>query len=97
VKGGFEQVQALTRNDAVAAALGGLGGKKAREDFAKRIDSIIAKMKDDSAATIKRAISDLAAANQRTVKLPEEVLAVEMGEGVCNAVDPFTSMVWPND
>ncbi|MEM1444586.1 MAG: S41 family peptidase [Planctomycetota bacterium] len=37
------------------------------------------------------------AANGRTVKLPEEVLAYELTEGALGTLDDFTSMYWPED
>ncbi len=37
------------------------------------------------------------AANQRTVKLPEAVVAYEMTEGALGTLDDFTSMYWPED
>jgi carboxyl-terminal processing protease len=36
-------------------------------------------------------------ANQRTINLPESVLAYEMTEGALSTLDDFTSMYWPED
>ncbi|MEM9752708.1 MAG: S41 family peptidase [Planctomycetota bacterium] len=57
---------------------------------------------EDRRATLSRNqagsyIDRIFAANRRSVKLPEEVLAYELTEGALGTLDDFTSMYWPED
>lgn len=42
-------------------------------------------------------LDEILANNQRTVKLPEAVMAYEMTEGALGTLDDFSSMYWPED
>ncbi|MEM8781456.1 MAG: S41 family peptidase [Planctomycetota bacterium] len=57
---------------------------------------------DDRRATLSRNqagsyVDRIFAANQRTVKLPDNVLAYELTEGALGMLDDFTAMYWPED
>lgn len=42
-------------------------------------------------------LSELERVNQQTIRLPEEVLVSEFADGAFGALDPFSSVIWPND
>ncbi|MEM7576369.1 MAG: S41 family peptidase [Planctomycetota bacterium] len=60
----------------------------------QEIDKRKATLSRDQAAFY---VDRIFAANQRSVQLPEEVLAYELTEGALGTLDDFTSMYWPED
>ncbi len=75
------------------------------EDAAERYRAELIRLReeiknDEGRLTKKQAasmIDRIIAANQRTVRLPEQVVTYEMTEGALATLDEFTSMYWPED
>lgn len=99
--GSIEPLLTLLDTPALAQTFAGLGDATKRDTF--RDDLLRMKVQllnpelqlSEFRATSR--LDEILANNQRTVKLPEAVIAYEMTEGALSTLDDFSSMYWPED
>jgi carboxyl-terminal processing protease len=93
---GLDAVGDFVVVDELWAAFPTLADAGKREAFRKRID--MAKQADVRDPARTRAFFDnLLSANRVTVNLPDEVILREFGDGISAALDPMSSIIWPQD
>ena len=99
--GSIEPLLILLDTPAVAQTFPGLADAAAAEDFRAALLRVKAEAeaadRDWPASEAISRIDRVLAHNQRTVKLPEAVIAYEMTEGALATLDEFSSMYWPED
>ncbi len=99
--GSLEPLLTLLATPALADAFPSLADEQATRAFRKELLRLKAEFKDPQRPLTQfRALArmdEVLAHNQRTVRLPEAVLAYEMAEGALSTLDEFSSMYWPED
>ncbi len=95
---GFKQMLLLTESKALRDNFDSLRDDLLRGQFVDRVKARIEKIK--SAASVGRRAADdhfmrLLEANRQTVNLPEALIVSEFVNGATDALDEFTSMIWP--
>ncbi|NBP52619.1 MAG: PDZ domain-containing protein, partial [Actinobacteria bacterium] len=106
VEGGLGMLRVLAETPELAESFPGLADRDQARGFAEAVraqSEAVAAMKpaEVDARVLDRCLDAVAASNAATVKLPEEVLVREFGEGAVGAVgndfeDPYTEIVWPD-
>ncbi|MEO0513855.1 MAG: S41 family peptidase [Planctomycetota bacterium] len=101
IVGAIEPLLTLLDTPALNATFAGLGDAAQRDAFRGDLIRMKAELLNpELQLTEFRATSrldEILANNQRTVKLPEAVIAYEMTEGALGTLDDFSSMYWPED
>lgn len=113
LEGGFEGVLSMLESgDELSKVFPGLGDAAATRAFRQHIEGEMKRFSlrasdrggdgrsrsmEANRFTAARALRELSEANQRSVKLPEEVLLREFGEGAVGELDDFSGIVWPYD
>ncbi|MEM8738586.1 MAG: S41 family peptidase [Planctomycetota bacterium] len=101
LSGAVQPLLTLLATPALAETFPGLADDNKRAAFRESLGLIQAELDDPSRklSTIRAMsrIDQILANNQRTVKLPESVVAYEMTEGALGTLDDFSSMYWPED
>ncbi|HSI36885.1 MAG TPA: S41 family peptidase [Tepidisphaeraceae bacterium] len=99
--GGLKSLRLLATTKGLEAAFPNLKDEAKRAAFLAKVDDWQDRMKNATAANeqlmLRRAIDAVARTNDDSVQLPEEVLVNEFADGAFAELDPFTSMIWPND
>lgn len=99
--GAIEPLLTLLDTPALTTTFAGLGDAAQRDAFRGDLIRMKAELLNpELQLTEFRATSrldEILANNQRTVKLPEAVIAYEMTEGALGTLDDFSSMYWPED
>ncbi|QOV88140.1 S41 family peptidase [Humisphaera borealis] len=99
--GGLNGLRVLVTTQGLDKAFPKLGEEAKREAFLNLLNERIAANKDATVANEQLVLRDtlarIKAENLRTIGLPEEVLVSEFADGAFAELDPFTSMIWPND
>jgi len=99
--GSIEPLLTLLDTPALAQTFTGLADEAQRDAFRSDLIRMKAELLNpELELTEFRATSrldEILASNQRTVKLPEAVIAYEMTEGALGTLDDFSSMYWPED
>lgn len=99
--GGINGVRAVATTAGLEQAFPDMGKGDAKKAFLARLDEMAARVKNlvgvNEPTEIRRTLGQLRAANNDTVKLPEEVLVSEFADGAFGELDPFSNMIWPND
>ena len=97
-KGGLNGLRILATTPEIGKAFPSLDDPKRREAFVQAVDdalSDVASASESEYATYRAVLVKLRDANQRTVVLPENVLTNEFMDGALGELDPFSSMIWP--
>jgi carboxyl-terminal processing protease len=105
MSGGLAAVDAVINTKGLETAFPGLADAGKKAEFQKYLDGwksvVAASNADNEEELILTLLSDdqdgLLAANDRTVKLPKEVLISEFADGALGTLDPFTNLIWPSD
>ena len=101
LSGGLTGIQALATTSGLEKTFPKLGDDDTRHAFLARLETISASVKNslgsNESTEIRRMLSQLRAANNDTVDLPEEVIVNEFADGAFSVLDPFSSMIWPSD
>lgn len=99
--GGLNGLKVLVTTQGLDKAFPKLAEADKREAFLALLSERIAANKDATVANeqlvLRDTLAKLKAENTRTINLPEEVLVSEFADGAFAELDPFTSMIWPND
>ena len=99
--GAVEQLHIVLNTQALAEVFPGLGDEAQVKAFREELDRITASLnepgKELSALEANQMLDRIGVANNRTVKLPEAVLAYELTEGATQTLDEFSSVIWPRE
>ncbi len=101
--GGIKGLKVLATTRGLEKTFSGLGSATQRDAFIAGLDQLTDEIRgwapgmtrDDVATGIVR--NRLTALNNSTVRIDEEVLVSEFADGAFAELDPFSSMIWPND
>lgn len=99
--GGVDAAIAVATTPGLERAFPTLEDNTAREQYVTELkaqrqallDTPGDKVDRDTAGALLR---KLAATNNRTLALPEEVIVSEFADGALSVLDPFTAMIWPS-
>ena len=98
--GGYDGLIALATTPGLERAFPSLGDPIVRDAFIAEVkqqrQGVAARDRDIDRGELNRLLSALAVANQKTLKLQEEVLVSEFADGALATLDPFTNMIWPS-
>lgn len=97
--GGLKAVRTLASTPGMENAFATIGDNKKKDDFIAVIEDQMQKVGNRPAdhETLTSVLNQLSAANVQTLGLPDEVLVSEFADGAFGTLDPFSSMIWPND
>jgi carboxyl-terminal processing protease len=99
--GGLTGLRVIATTKGLEAAFPGMKDAGKRALFLAAIDTQLEKVKNTTASNeqyvVRSAIDALVRKNDETVQLPEEVFVSEFADAAFGELDPFTSMIWPND
>ena len=106
LEGGLGMLRVLAETPELAESFPGLADREQARRFGEAVraqwDAVAAmKSAEADARALDRCLDAVMASNAATVRLPEEVLVREFGEGAVGAVgndfeDPYTEIVWPD-
>lgn len=99
--GGYQNVRTLLTTSDLAAAFPGLNDPVARTRMLSEVDRMIARFDADpkraSFQDVRQSVVSLLSTNRDTVKIPDEALLHEFGNGASNALDEFSDFIWPDE
>lgn len=100
VTGGLKSVRALVTTAGVEKAFPSLSDAGKVNQFIAALDQFsdsINRPNIDEERTTHQILNGLLTANRASLDLPEEVLTNEFAEGAFGTLDPFSTMIWPQD
>ncbi|MDB5290489.1 MAG: hypothetical protein JWL69_1730 [Phycisphaerales bacterium] len=100
--GGLNGLQALVSTKGLEKAFPKLADPAKKATFVEALDEAVASNKaaaDDNAEklALRSTLTRIKTVNRDTVELPDQVLVSEFADGAFGELDPFSSMIWPND
>jgi hypothetical protein len=97
--GGLKGLRAMATTKGLEQTFPNLGDEKKREDFVARLDKRIAEAKQlgNGKGVADALLSDVRGDIRQTVDIQDEVWLSEFADGAFAELDPFSSMIWPND
>ncbi len=103
--GGLAGIDAVINTKGLEKSFPNLADAKKKAEFQKYIDGwksvVAAANADNEEELILTLLTDdkdgMLAANARTLQLPDEVLVSEFADGALGTLDPFSTMIWPQD
>ncbi len=99
--GGLTGLKVIATTKGLESAFPGLKEGAKKTEFLGKLDELIDQVKNSTVAsealTVRSALRTISDLNDETVKLPEEVFVSEFADAAFAELDPFTSMIWPND
>ncbi len=99
--GAVQALRIMVNTPGVENAFSGLQNAEARAAFTRELDTIIDELNRRPGELryldVDKYISRIEAASERTVKLPQNVLAYELAEGAVGTLDDYSSVIWPLD
>lgn len=96
--GGLQALRLLATTPGIDAAFPRLANKADCEKFLAMVDDAVAMAKrgdPESYSDFKAVINRVREGNRSTVDLPEMVIVHEFMDGAFEELDPFSSMIWP--
>ncbi len=99
--GGFQALKTAVTTPALEKVFPGLGNKTMKANFLGALDAAIAQADQAQGDAQQKALVELIVklkkTNDDTINLPEEVFASEFADGAFAALDPFSTVIWPQD
>lgn len=99
--GGLESIRNLVTTTDIKAAFPGIADPEASRQFLAWIDGRVRQYRSDRSDpdgfAFDAFLSDLLGASRQTVRLPEEVVLHEFGNGAFDRLDEFSAIVWPDE
>jgi len=99
--GGLRGLRAVVTTRGLEKAFPGLADEVKRTSFLRELDAqnqiALGTNKDDERAKLGDGLKALRDLNDKTVQIPEEVFVSEFSDGAFAELDPFSSIIWPND
>ncbi len=96
--GALQAVRVLAETDELNKTFPGLADANARAEFVKRLDSMEEHSRHMEVVDhndVARVLYNVLTANNRTVKIPAEVIDVEFTDGLTDQLDRYTQVIWP--
>ncbi len=96
--GGLQALRLLATTPGIDAAFPRLGDKASCDKFLAAVDEAVIQVNrsnPDSDSDFKSMISRIRDGNHDSVDLPETVLVHEFMDGALEELDPFSTMIWP--
>lgn len=101
IKDGLDAVRVLATTDDLAGVFPGLKDAAARDAFVRSVDEELARIErlQEGAALgdLQRAVARVNNENDKTIKLPKFAVMHEFGNGAMDALDEFSSIIWPDE
>ena len=100
IDGGLDAAEALLTTEGLADSFPGLTDEAQKADLLDVVGQLRQETDRRNAVDqgfARRLLAVLSDANDRTVKLPEEVLVAEFSDGVLGTLDPYSAMIWPSE
>ena len=98
---GLEQVLLLTESKSARDRFEGLANDNDRADFKARVQELLDQVRQspaiDRAECARRFRRVVKKIGPETVRLPEEVVVHELMRGATEALDDFTTIIWPQE
>jgi carboxyl-terminal processing protease len=99
--GGLESVRNMATTRDLEAAFPGIANPTARDGFIAFIDAKINDLRtaaaDPSAFATSSLIDDLLSNSASSVKIPNEAILHEFGNGAFDRLDEFSQIIWPDE
>jgi carboxyl-terminal processing protease len=99
--GGIKGLQTLATTRGLESSFPQLADDARREAFIRGLEVELAKVnrvaEENEQRMVRTLLMQLQELNGRTIGIPEEVWVSEFADGAFGELDPFTSMIWPND
>jgi carboxyl-terminal processing protease len=99
--GGLDGLRAVVTTKGLESAFPKVGDDHARKAFLESIDKCVADVNEANGSTeqwvLRTVLAKLRTSNDNSVQIPAEVFVSEFADGAFAELDPFTSMIWPND
>lgn len=99
--GGLEAVKTLAGTPDLHQAFPGLKDAPAREAMlaavTEQMQAVRAATREPGEADLEAAMSAVLAANDRTVKIDENAILHEFGNGAFSKLDEFSAIIWPDE
>ena len=101
LKGGIHALRIMATTSDLADTFKSLADARARESFLAELDAELARIEERGGKAgyfdLRQALEKITVANNRTVRIPEEALVHEFGNGAMSRLDEFSSMIWPDE
>ena len=102
---GLDAIESLVTTGELAKVLKGLADDDARAEFVlfigKQREEIVTKQRDSrrgvGLAELDNTLSRMLAVNRFSIKLSEQSLLHEFGNGAMSALDAYTAVIWPDE
>ena len=98
---GLEQMLLLAESKSARDQFEGLANEDDRNDFIARVqehlDQVMAAPSVDRREAVEHFRRVVKKINAQTVRLPEELVVVELMRGALEPLDDFTTIIWPNE
>ncbi|MGD9690894.1 MAG: S41 family peptidase [Phycisphaerales bacterium] len=99
--GGLESVRNLATTTDLKAAFPGLADEEATRRFVSWIEGKVAQFRgarsDPDSLAFDGFVSELLGASRQTVRIPEEAILHELGNGAFDRLDEFSGIIWPDE
>lgn len=96
--GAIQAVRILVETDEAAKTFEGLADAEAKAKFLGHLDKLEDSAKSQATVDhneVARQLYSVLIANNRTVKIPQEVIDVEFTDGMTDQLDRYTQVIWP--
>ena len=101
MQGGLAGLRVVLTTPALESAFEGLADRNKRTSFLGTVDALLGQVQnvkeEEEAEKVQFILTKLKSENERTVRLPDEVLVSEFADGAFAALDPFSNIIWPSD
>ncbi|MDB5333275.1 MAG: hypothetical protein JWP03_4426 [Phycisphaerales bacterium] len=100
--GGLNGLQTIVSTKGLEKAFPKLADPAKKAAFVQALDEAVASNKDATGdnsekLALRTTLMKIKSVNRDTVELPDQVLVSEFADGAFGELDPFSSMIWPND
>ncbi|GIK18097.1 MAG: S41 family peptidase [Leptolyngbya sp. PLA2] len=99
--GGLEAIRTLASTECLSEAFPGIADPKARDAMVKFVDQARGELRHGNRVLgvrdITALIESLLSTNQLTLRIPEEALLHEFGNGAMGRLDEYSSIIWPDE
>jgi carboxyl-terminal processing protease len=97
--GGIDALEAVALTNKLSETFPSIADEEDRNRFLEGLAEqrdLIANGNEPNRSTATTLLRSLSALNNRTLKLPDEVLVYEFADGALTELDPFTAVIWPS-
>lgn len=99
--GGLDAIRTMLTTTDLQQIFPGMENVDARDDMIRHVDQQLARIKDANIelgrADVRSVMSSLLRQNDNTVRIPDEAILHEFGNGAMAALDDFSGIIWPDE